>query len=176
MLIGGKMRRLYVDFDGVILDTVNLLYKMYDDVGMNPKDKNPEKINERQIFTSKIDWNKLIKSAPQINDSIDCIQKIIDSEKYLVSILTHVNSLDEAIAKVNFIRKYFDNITVIPVPRKISKTKMVYSKDAILIDDYAGNLREWQATGGIGIRFSTKLNGKSFPVINRLDQILDIKI
>ncbi|MNF18389.1 hypothetical protein D3C80_2224360 [compost metagenome] len=51
---------------------------------------------------------------------------------------------------------------------------MIETKDAILIDDYAGNLRQWQKEGGIGILFSPKLENKGFPVINRLDQILQM--
>ena len=50
---------------------------------------------------------------------------------------------------------------------------MVRTGGSILIDDYSGNLREWEATGGIGVRFSEKLNGKGFHVINRLDQIIE---
>ena len=51
---------------------------------------------------------------------------------------------------------------------------MVHTKDAILIDDYSSNLTEWEASGGIGIRFNEKLNGKGFRVINKLDQILEV--
>ena len=65
---------------------------------------------------------------------------------------------------------------IIPVPKKISKTKMVHTKGAILIDDYSGNLMEWEDEGGIGIRFSSTLDSKGFKVIDRLDKILDIEI
>jgi len=51
---------------------------------------------------------------------------------------------------------------------------MVQTAGSILVDDYAGNLREWESEHGIAIRFSPKLNGKGFLVINRLDQIIDI--
>jgi hypothetical protein len=52
---------------------------------------------------------------------------------------------------------------------------MVNATNAILIDDYAGNLREWTEAGGIGIRFSLELESKGFIVIDRLDQILNIE-
>ena len=42
------------------------------------------------------------------------------------------------------------------------------------IDDYAGNLREWEANGGIAIRFSKELESHGFKVINRLDTLLDM--
>lgn len=35
-------------------------------------------------------------------------------------------------------------MTVIICPKEISKTKMVHTEGAILVDDYAGNLREWE--------------------------------
>ena len=49
---------------------------------------------------------------------------------------------------------------------------MVCTKDAILIDDFPQNLVEWKKEGGYGIRFDLDKDGKGFPVIDRLDQIL----
>lgn len=163
------MKNLYIDFDGVILDTITVTRKMLDELKIDYK-KDIPKVKE---FYRNLDWNKLLKETKIINDAIECIKKIIKSKKYEVTILSHVNSLPEAIEKVHFIRQYFSDITVIPVPREISKTKMVHTKDAILIDDYDGNLIEWQENGGISILFSQELKNKGFRVINKLDQILD---
>lgn len=163
------MINLYIDFDGVIMNTIEVGYKKITDSG--------NKINEQtctEMF-SNLDWKIFLnKECSHINNSIECIQKIIDSNMFNINILSHVNSLEEAIAKIEYIRKYFKDITFIPVPKKISKTKMVHTKNAILIDDFAGNLREWTKCGGIGVRFSEKLNSKGFYVINRLDQVIDI--
>ena len=60
------------------------------------------------------------------------------------------------------------------MPKAISKTKMIHTKDAILIDDYAGNLREWKEEGGIGIRFNQKGNAKGFQVIKDLREVIDM--
>lgn len=165
------MKELYIDFDGVILDTIKEGYSR-----MEKEELDPKNFDDCVSFFSKLDWKEFIKNTPEINDSMNSIEKIIESNKFRISILTHINSLDEAIAKVNYIRKRFKDITIIPVPKKISKTKMVHSEGAILIDDYAGNLREWEAANVIGVRFSTKLNGKGFRVIDRLDKILDLDI
>ena len=51
---------------------------------------------------------------------------------------------------------------------------MVHTEGAILVDDYAGNLKEWENEGGIPVKFSTKLNGKGYPVIDRLDALLSM--
>ena len=161
------MQNLYIDFDGVIMDTINVTYKELKDLEISDND-------QIQKYYKDINWEDLLKRTPQINDSFNCIQKIIDTNIFDVAILTHVNSLKEAVDKIHHIRKYLKHITVIPVPKIISKTKIVNAENAILVDDYCENLRQWEKAGGVGIRFSTKLNGKGFKVVDRLDQILDI--
>ncbi|MEG2600632.1 MAG: hypothetical protein RSA15_02850, partial [Bacilli bacterium] len=132
-------------------------------------------INAIKKFYSNLDWDNLLKRSSIINDGINSIKRILESELFEVTILTHVNSLNEAIHKIKYIRKYFKDITIIPVPRELSKTDMVHVNNSILIDDYAGNLTEWKEKGGIAIRFSPKMNGKGFIVLDKLDQILDMK-
>lgn len=163
------MINLYIDFDGVILDTITTTYEIM-------KKENIDFANNEEVlnFYKNLNWKQLLIDTPQINDSINCIYKILDTKLFDVSILTHINSLDEAVEKVHFIRKYFKDITVILVPKVISKTKMVQTEGSILVDDYAGNLREWEAENGISVRFSTKLNGKGFLVIDKLDQLIDM--
>lgn len=159
------MYKLYIDFDGVILDTITILYEEADRQEYDRSD--PE-------FYKNFNFKCILKDKYIINDSINCIQKLIDSNKFDVNILTHCNSIKEGADKVRYIRKFFKDMTVIICPKEISKTKMVHTKDAILVDDYAGNLREWESEGGIPVRFSTKLNGKGFKVIDRLDQLLEM--
>lgn len=163
------MKNLYIDFDGVIMNTIEITYQ-------DMIDKNINQDNQKEVrdYYKNLDWIQLLKKSKIINNGIECIEKIIESEKFEISILTHVNSLHEAVEKIKFIRKYFKDITIIPVPRELSKTEMVHVEDSILIDDYAGNLKEWQEKGGIAIRFSEKLHGKGFIVIDKLDKILDI--
>ncbi len=164
------MKDLYIDFDGVILDTIPSLYSYLKEIGIKKND-NKEKVKKA---IAKFDFKTIIKDKYIINDSINCIQKLIDSNKFNVSILTHINSLEEGIIKTKYIRRYFKDITMILVPKSISKTNMIHTKDSILVDDYSGNLREWEHMGGIGVRFSTKLNSKGFKVIDKLDKLLDI--
>lgn len=162
-----ERKNLYIDFDGVILDTIAPIYKELEELN----DPTNERILE---FFENYPWDELVSDDLIINDSINSIKRIIESDKFNLSILTHVNSLQEAIAKIKYLRKYFKDITIIPCPKAISKTKMVHTKDSILIDDYAGNLREWSKEGGIGVRFSLKGNGKGFEVIKKLDEIIDM--
>jgi hypothetical protein len=161
---------LYIDFDGVILDTIPYLYKAIKEANVDKKN-----IKEKIKFLASLDFSPIINDNYIINDSINCIKKLNKSNKFNISILTHIESLEEGMLKINYIGKYFKDITVILVPKLISKTKMIRTKNAILVDDYAGNLREWESEGGIGVRFSQELEPKGFLVINKLDQLLDMK-
>lgn len=159
------MKELYIDFDGVILDTIPVLYKAAEDAGTTKFDVE---------FYKNYDYRNVLKDENILNDSINCINKLIESKKFIISILTHIHSLDEGVNKIKYIRKYFKDITIILVPKEISKTKMVHTEGAILVDDYAHNLREWEKEGGISVRFSLKLNGKGYKVVDKLDQLLEI--
>lgn len=164
------MKNLYIDFDGVIMDTVRVTYDMLDRLEVDKNDS-----NKMKEFYLNLNWKQLLTLTPIINDAFNCIKKLKSSGKFNIAILTHVNSIDEAIAKINFIRKYFNDITIIPAPIEIPKTKICSSKEAILVDDYSGNLRDWEKEGGIGIQFSTDLNkDKGFKVINKLDKLIDM--
>ena len=164
------MKRLYIDFDGVVMDTIPLLY--------NELEKNGVQLGEeeeiKRVFGS-FDFSTIIKDKNILNDSIDCIQKLLDSKRFEIAFLSHVNSLAEGEVKIKYLRKHFkDNITIIIVPKSISKPKMVHSEGAILVDDFSGNLKEWQEAGGISIRFSKELESKGYKVLNRLDALLDM--
>lgn len=166
---------LYIDFDGVIMNTIDVTYEDLKNKGLNTK--SPENAEAIRNYYATMDWEELLnKRATFINNAVECINNIVASKKFNVSILTHVTSLKEAVEKINYTRKYLNNITIIPVPRDVSKTSMVKTKNAILIDDYVGNLEEWKNNGGMGVKFSTELKGKGFPVINRLDQILELDL
>lgn len=161
---------LYIDFDGVILDTIPYFYKKIEDEKVDKS--NPEEIYN---FFSSQDWSKIVEEIPQINDSIECIKKLRDSKKFNISILTHVHSLEEGVHKINYLESLLPDVTKIIVPKVVSKTKMVETKGAILVDDYSGNLEEWEKQGGIPVKFSRKTD-KKYPYISidRLDKLLDL--
>ena len=164
------MRRLYIDFDGVVMDTIPLLYKELEKNGVSLG--NEEQI--RKVFGS-FDFRTLIKDKNILTDSIGCIHKLIESKRFDINFLSHINSLEEGIVKVKYLRRHFkNNVTIILVPRGIEKPKMVHSLGAILVDDFSGNLKIWKDAGGRAIRFSKELESKGYKVINRLDALLDM--
>lgn len=161
-----EKKNLYIDFDGVILDTMTPIFEDY-------KKSNITKDTEKEFFIN-YPWHNIINDNYIIGDAINDIYKILESNKFNLAILTHINSLNEGVLKINYLRKYFKDITIIPCPKEIPKTKMIETKDAILIDDYAGNLRDWEKEGGIPVRFSLKGNGKGFKTVKELKEIIEM--
>ena len=98
------MKNLYIDFDGVILDTITPVYNLAKKLNLDVKTQT----NEIGLLYSKIDWEELINESPALSDSIDNIKKLKESKKFNISILTHVNSLKEAAAKIKFINNLFN--------------------------------------------------------------------
>ena len=93
-----EKKNLYIDFDGVILDTIKPLYDDY-------KAQNIEKENAKEFYVN-YPWKDIIDDKYIINDSINDIYKIIDSKKFNLAILTHINSTNEAVLKIKYLRKF----------------------------------------------------------------------
>lgn len=166
---GNIMKRLYIDFDGVVMDTIPPLYEALQKSGADVTNE-----SEIRVFFASYDFSKIINDDNILNDSINCIKKLIDSKMFEISFLTHVNSLTEGCVKVEYLRRHFKDITIIMVPKEISKTKVVHSEGAILVDDYSGNLKEWEENGGIAVRFSKELESHGYKVLNHLDELIDM--
>ena len=162
------MIKLYIDFDGVILDTIDVSYKeiLNSKIDLNDNDKVQEVYNT-------MGWGKLINKSKPINDSINCIKKLIDSKLYDVTILTHVISNDEIRVKDKFLRDNFDEIDVIYVNKKHDKCDVVDCYNTVLVDDYMDNLGKWEAKGGIPVKFSTTDKQYDCIYINKLDLLID---
>ena len=164
------MKNLYIDFDGVILDTITPVYNLAKKLNLDVKTQT----KEIGLLFSKIDWETLIEESEELSNSINSIKKLKYSKMFNISILTHINSLKEAKAKIEFINNLFDDLTIIPVPKSCSKTMMTQTKDAILVDDYSGNLREWEKSGGIGVKYTKEKEECEFINITSLEQLLEI--
>lgn len=161
------MKKLYIDFDGVILDTIKVTYEMIEKLGLGT----PEEVKE---FYYNLDWNHLIKQTPEINDSINCIRKIMNSNLFDVKVLTHIISYNEGLGKIEYLKSKITELEVILVPKQINKADMVNPKDAILVDDFLGNLDLWHDKGGISVKFSDGNKKSKYRTVTKLDQIIDL--
>ena len=138
----------YIDFDGVILDTEDLLFEDWR--------KNP---NHRQLgedlkieYIQNRSWSMVINNSMIIKDSIYVLKHC---DYHDTAILTKVHSLrNEALEKIKFLRSQGIKQSIIIVPYGLRKTDVVEAEGNILIDDAIMNLDDWEASGGRGIYFN----------------------
>lgn len=140
----------FIDFDGVILDTEDVLFYEWR--------KNPDRHNLPNIakvnYIKDADWNYILNNSPEINDSF-YILKNLDPNKS--AILTKVHSLDnEGAEKVKFIRSKGIEQPIFLVPYFLKKSDIVDAQGNILIDDSLKNLTEWLDAGGYPMFFDKK--------------------
>ena len=78
------------------------------------------------------------------------------------------------VEKIKYIHKWLPQVTIVSVPKEIPKTQVVNPSAAILIDDYSGNIKEWQKKLGIGIKFVKELEGSQYPEITHLSEVIEM--
>lgn len=136
--------KIYVDFDGVILDTETHLFDEYHI--LKQSNKNLTGLEYLQNFN----WKKHIEESAEINNAI----KILEELKLDISILTKVCSLQEANAKIEFFKQLHFNKPIITVPIDSKKCDIVDARGNLLIDDTVHNLDDWTNAGGKAIYFN----------------------
>jgi hypothetical protein len=172
---------LYLDFDGVIWDTWPSLYRTVYENDLELYNKMINKITTQEedliignIFRS-IDWEILLKNTGPLNNSLRWIKELQKDPMLNMASLTHCNTDNEAFNKTKLLAIAAPDLKVIPVMKPKSKAIAVDPRGAILVDDFGGNLREWQAAGGIGVKFSlVEEDNNGFYNITSLKEMRDV--
>lgn len=154
--------KIYIDFDGVIMNTNKSITKLLDVNKVNRTN-----FGETVKFLTTLNWEEILNESNEINNAFHYLKEI--NNKLDVAILTHVSSEKEIKLKKQIILDNVGNLELIPVPREIDKCNYVDPKDSILIDDYSKNLELWEASGGVGIKFSNKEHHKFKSLYNLID-------
>lgn len=142
----------YIDFDGVIMDTDDLLF--------NDWRKHPERYNlpwDNKIrYIQRKNWIEILNKSEIINDSINILRNMdIDD----TAILTKVYSLEnEGVAKIDYLRNCGIKQDIILVPYNLKKTDIVKAQGNILVDDSLKNLSDWKIHGGYPMFFDRNEN------------------
>lgn len=165
--------KAYIDFDGVICDTVDTLLDSYNAFGKY-------EATDLESYISEYNWKLLLKYSPIIANAIENIKNSI----YDTSILTRVHSLDEGFQKVNMLREKGLTNDIIIVPPHMPKSSVIVPNGAILVDDQILNLNDWYNHGGISIFFNKEeklVDGRGdsnecFKTISNLDFLADPKM
>ena len=162
--------KVYIDFDGVILDT---------DKVIDEEISKEENITRRE-FIKNYNWKELL----EVSDKIDNSFYYLKQSKYDIFLLSKFASIEEAEAKVKFLRKNGVNINIHLVPVDVEKSSVVHAYNNILIDDKIENLDDWKNNGGIPIFFNknnldTDIKGRintNYYKISNLDLLLSDKL
>ena len=162
----------YIDFDGVILDTEELLFEEW---RKNPNRFNlPEEVKIKYIQDSN--WKEIVNNSKIINDSIYILKNIDPNDN---AILTRIHSLYEGEEKIKFLRRHGVKQEIILAPYKLRKDEVVSAKDNILIDDSLRNLKQWVSSGGYPMFFDKEetnidpwgmYNEKGYQRVLRIDE------
>lgn len=160
---------LYLDCDGVILDTMDTAYRMMDEQGLDKTDGNM--VN---FFFINTDWNVLIYEAGIINNAILKIKRIIESNIFTeVKILTKLSgNVDEERIKRILFGKLLPSTEVITLKINDNKDEVVDPVNNILVEDSVKNAVRWKNAGGISIYFEKNNIDYENDIINDLSDII----
>ena len=95
-------RRIYVDFDGVIMDTWPFFYEVLQENDYELYEKLINKSlthdDDQKIIKilNGLDWKQVIDKSLPINNSLQELKELYESNLFEVSVLTHCNSEYEA--------------------------------------------------------------------------------
>ncbi len=162
----------YIDFDGVILDTLpRMLERKYYLGYTNHQDESEYYRFFEKTNNDKEVWNYIIKGAKPINDSINIIRKL-ESLKKKLAILTRIYSKAEQKVKLEIKDIYKISSPFIFVPPELQKHEVVIPNGQRLIDDSRGNVLGWNENGGKGILFCKDIDSNTKDKVKSLSFLL----
>jgi hypothetical protein len=149
--------KIYIDFDGVIFHTEDILFEEY-----RAKKQQGIQLNKIEYISTR-NWEEIINKSKIINGAI----KNIALSDLNLAILTKTHSLNELASKVRTLRNRNLTLEIIGVPNDLKKCDIVNPKGNVLIDDSVANLDDWSNEGGLSIFFNKdNLDYDTFAMIN----------
>ncbi len=142
-----KNQTFYIDFDGVILDTMPI-YRYI-------RAKYNLKGDDSTLFRY-LNVSDVINRKRAINNSLEILKKVQDELD--IRILSKVNNDYEARIKKEFLTSCGITIPFIGVPQYERKSNYAdnMNKDSVLFDDLKDNVDEWESAGGTAVYFTNK--------------------
>lgn len=164
---------IYIDFDGVILDSEERMLERKDIVGFHNHEDETE-FDDYFKYTNMYqeEWNYIIREANSINDSVEIIREL-EKLKRNIAILTKIHTLNEMKVKLEDLREHRKiHCPVIFVPPGVSKHNVIIPNGQILIDDSKDNIRLWNENGGKGLVFDKTLSNNTNDKVKSLEFLL----
>ncbi len=160
---------VYIDCDGVLLDTIGYSKKLLlEQYGINYDTHDRSDVEaDRKVgeFFKNLDWPRVLQESPEINNSKKFIHLFKNSNLYDPIIYTSISSQSEKEAKKEMFSQELKEVDLIFGEAK--KPKECNDGQSILVDDDDFNLRYWN---GMPIRFISN-KPTIFPTIDDLGEI-----
>ena len=141
-------KQIYIDFDGVIVDSQNQINELFRQYG----NKITAEWNNR---LEKIEWKKeILPNANEINNSFSILRELYEMKKE-VHILSRVFSKGEANDKAEYLKERGIFIPFIPSYGRVKKSMVVTPNSSrLLVDDSSDNIIDWNTNNGQGFYFT----------------------
>ena len=140
-------KEYYIDFDGVIVDSQNLIddiFAYYDCPSSDPY---------WNYILTIIDWEALLNRCNEIENAFTILQEV-EKRGIKAYILSRVFSGEEALDKQKYLRSKGITLPFIPVYKREKKSNVIRpNANKILIDDGIDNVTEWRENGGNAVLF-----------------------
>ena len=151
------MAKIYLDMDGVL---ANFDKGVKDLCHMNPASQNPEKDKKKDDEM----WDR-IREVGRFYDKLEPMPGAEEMFRRIwakygkngCEILTGVPKPKRNIPtagddKISWMKRLFSEEITVNIVYREDKPNYCKGKDCVLIDDLEGNIRDWEAMGGTGIR------------------------
>ena len=164
---------IFIDFDGVILDSEDRMLERKYNLGFHDH-KNKNEFYEYFEYTNSHpeEWDYIIKEANPINNSVEIIKELEELKKK-IAILTKIHTLYEMKVKTEMLRENLKiSCPIFYVPPGIKKHQVVIPNNQLLIDDSKKNIELWIENGGQGLIFDSSIEIDTSKKVKSLDFLI----
>ena len=164
---------IFIDFDGVILDSEERMLERKYDLGFHDH-KNESEFDAYFEYTNlhPEEWEYIIKGAKSINNSVEIIKEL-ENLKRKIAILTKIHTLQEMKVKTEVLREDLKLLcSVIFVPPGVKKHQVVIPNHQLLIDDSKKNIKRWIENGGRGLIFDSTIDSDTDEKVKSLEFLI----
>ena len=161
----------YCDCDGVILNTIDVGFNIMRSMGVNTNKRS----EVDYYFKHMVDWNDIFSKAQFINNSIEKLKYLKESNIFKdVIILTKISgSIDEERLKRDLFKDVLPNVKVITLQYGLSKAVVVSARNNILLDDELNNCKSWSKEDGVAILFSPDTENCDENIVSNIDDVIN---
>ena len=151
-----KITKIYFDMDNVLADFNRGIKEL---CGLEPMDQEKSSpAADQKMWNSVRDTDHFYDRLELVPGAAEMFRLLNDKYSGRCEILSAIPKpkhriLTAAEDKIHWVRRLLSEDISVNIVYKEEKKNFCTGKDCILIDDYARNIEEWEASGGTGILF-----------------------